>query len=276
MTALKKGFLCGLPQVLCIIWERWNFMCVGAETFQQMDEEIKFLAGRQSSFRFECKACGRCCGEYEIMLSPYDIFRLRKATGSTTSELIKSGTVRIERMSFKKAFGFGPVVDMFEMLGVSNVDTVPVAFMGYRNEDSGRNVCEFLASVEKGKRFCSIYEHRPGMCRLHPLGCVTIGVRRKWIFRRPLCETDKGSRQTVDEWLRESRARPFLEANSRFLRMMRALLENPETLPAVTEKQWQGLEKILYDFDSIQPNEKPMNMDRIEKMFYRWLTRMNS
>lgn len=241
---------------------------------QKTKSEIEFLSGRKARFHFECKACGRCCGEYQIVLSPYDIIRLRRVTGGTTTELIRQKTIEIRRVPSKKVFGFGPIADMLDMFGISRSDTVPVAFMGLQTEESQKHVCTFLSAPKHGKRLCTIYEHRPGMCRLHPLGCVTIGNRRKWIYRRPLCETNEALGQTVEDWLRASRMRPFLAANARYLRWMRELLERCEDLSHLSDSQSETLGRILYDFDSIDPGTGRINMDTVDKMFHEWLSQI--
>jgi Fe-S-cluster containining protein len=176
-------------------------------------------------------------------------------------------------MQFKKAFGFGPVANMFEALGVSKNDVIPVALLGLKAESYGKIMCEFLSPSQDGRRLCGIYEHRPGMCRLHPLGCVTIGGRRKWFFRKPLCDSADGKTHTVEGWLKESRARPYLEANARYLRCMKDLLERSGHLDDVTEDQWKQLEQILFDFDSIKAAGR-INMDSIEAMFHDWLSQI--
>ncbi len=175
-------------------------------------------------------------------------------------------------MPFKKAFGFEPIANLFDMFGFSQADSVPVALMGFRTGDSGKSVCGFLSARADGKRLCGIYENRPGMCRLHPLGSVTVAGRRKWFFRWPLCDTSEGTEQTVEEWLQTSRMRPFLTANARYLRWMRELLEECRNLSAITEQQWQMLGRILYDFDSVGTDARRINMDTIEKMFHEWLS----
>ncbi len=243
---------------------------------EEPEKEIQFLAGRKAGFRFECAACGRCCVEYTILLTPYDIIRLKRATGGGTRELIREGTFRIVRMPFKKAFGFGPVANMFEMLGVSQSDTVPVALLRFRGDPWDEIACGFLSRPKDGKRLCAIYEHRPGMCRLHPLGCTTVGGRRRWFYRKPLCTAGEGAPQTVDGWLKASRMNPFLTANARYLGWMRELLEDCEGLDKITEYQWQELEEILYNFDSVAPAGRRINMDIIEEMFTDWLSRTRS
>ncbi|MBI5116744.1 YkgJ family cysteine cluster protein [Candidatus Poribacteria bacterium] len=238
------------------------------------DDEITFLR-RGSSFRFECEACGRCCSEYRIILSPYDILRLRRATGLSTAELRARGTIGIKRESFKKVFGFAPIADLFEVFGLPANDVVPIATLKFQKKERGKNVCEFLAPPRDGKRLCTIYADRPGMCRLHPLGCVTIANRRQWFFRQPLCAQPgklgtsrrwrdgivspifqgasswcPGTEHTVSQWLRESGARPFLAANTRFLKWIQQLLGEYENLSSITEDHWKLLEQIWYDMDS--------------------------
>ena len=119
-------------------------------------KEIEFLGGRKGAFRFECKGCGRCCCEYTIVLTTYDVLRLRRATGRTTGELIAGGTVNVSRMSFKKAFGFTPVADMLDIVGVSRNDIVPMATLGFGKDISGDSACEFLSTPKAGKRLCDI------------------------------------------------------------------------------------------------------------------------
>jgi Fe-S-cluster containining protein len=206
------------------------------------------------------------------MLSPYDIIRLKRATRLTTTELVSRDIVEIERVPLKKAFGFGPVADMLDMFGLSQSDIVPVAFLGVRKDESGKHVCRFLSAANGKKRLCSIYEHRPGMCRLHPLGCITIAGKRRWIYRKPLCETDKAPEHTVEDWLQISHMRPFMTANARYLKWIRELLENTEYLPDIPERRWKALGKILYDFDTVNPITEKMTMDRIEEMFREWLS----
>ena len=38
---------------------------------------------RSSPFSYECNACGRCCRDKVITLSPYDMIRIAKAAGVT-------------------------------------------------------------------------------------------------------------------------------------------------------------------------------------------------
>jgi hypothetical protein len=151
-----------------------------------------------------------------------------------------------------------------------------------------------LSAIEGGKRLCTIYDDRPGMCRLHPLGCVTVNNRRQWFFRQPRCRTDGGAEWTVEKWIRISRLQPYLAANERYLRWIRQLFEEHEILSEISEYQWETLGRILYDFDSITTETDSLfwrgiaraggdhisgnrcSVPGIEAMFQGWLVQVRS
>ena len=48
---------------------------------QQVIERAKREVSLDDRFRFECKMCGRCCFNCEIVLTPYDTLRLCQGLG---------------------------------------------------------------------------------------------------------------------------------------------------------------------------------------------------
>ncbi len=96
-------------------------------------------------FSFDChpqvKCFTECCRLLELALTPYDVLRLRQATGLTSEELLAKYTI-IEQ----------DPGEAFPRLYLSMVD-------------DGRASCVFV-----GKDGCSVYAHRPGACRTYPLG----------------------------------------------------------------------------------------------------------
>jgi len=103
----------------------------------------------QSRFAFQCHpglACfNRCCRTPTIILSPYDIYRLKHFLGLTSGEFLARYTLR-------------------ESEELSNL---PLIFLDpFR--PSG-NSCPFL-----GDAGCLVYDHRPAACRLFP---ITMGSR---------------------------------------------------------------------------------------------------
>lgn len=100
---------------------------------------------RQDTFTFSCHKNVRCftdcCHMLELALTPYDVLRLRKATGLTSEQLLESHII-IEQDP-------GEPFPRFYLTMV----------------DDGRASCVFL--TEQG---CDVYEHRPAACRAYPLG----------------------------------------------------------------------------------------------------------
>jgi Fe-S-cluster containining protein len=86
---------------------------------------------RQSRFSYVCNACGRCCHDKVITLSPYDIIRIARAAGLATADAIARYTLRRGSL--------------------------------LRFDSSGG--CAALDGVR-----CSIHRGRPLACRLYPLG----------------------------------------------------------------------------------------------------------
>jgi Fe-S-cluster containining protein len=102
-----------------------------------------------SSFKFHCHddlpCFNQCCRTPTIILSPYDLLRLRQCLGITTGELLQRYT-------------------RYEIEPRSNL---PLVFVDpYRSPDGG---CPFL-----GAQGCTVYPHRPAACRLFP---ITMGSR---------------------------------------------------------------------------------------------------
>lgn len=96
-------------------------------------------------FSFAChpqvKCFTECCRLLELALTPYDVLRLRQATGLTSEELLAQYIITEQEPG-----------EAFPRLYLSMVD-------------DGRASCVFV-----GKDGCSVYAHRPGACRTYPLG----------------------------------------------------------------------------------------------------------
>lgn len=106
------------------------------------------------SFAFSCHpgvGCyTECCRMLELALTPYDVLRLRIATGLSSEKLLE------EYIIIEQDPG-----EAFPRLYLTMVD-------------DGRASCIFVT-----KDGCSVYEHRPGACRAYPLGraaACTAGV----------------------------------------------------------------------------------------------------
>ncbi len=109
--------------------------------YQQVEQEALSL---ESKFRFRCHAglaCfNRCCRKPTIVLSPYDLLRLKQALGLTSGEILERYTIE----------------------GTEEASNLPLLFVdAYRSPGGG---CPFLSPEG-----CMVYHNRPAACRLFPI-----------------------------------------------------------------------------------------------------------
>ncbi len=99
--------------------------------------------------RFSCHHCGHCCTEVVCLPTPADVLRIVRATGRDPRRFLEFLTPE-------------------EIQGVAKSDPTWLEcgrdryLMALRRSDKG---CVFL---NKRNRHCTIYEHRPLLCRLYP------------------------------------------------------------------------------------------------------------
>lgn len=86
-----------------------------------------------------------CCRLLELALTPYDVLRLRRGTGLSSQELL----------------------DQYIIEEYDERDVFPRFFLTMI--DDGRASCAFI--TEGG---CTLYAHRPGACRVYPLGRAAV------------------------------------------------------------------------------------------------------
>lgn len=110
--------------------------------------------GPKSRFKFDChpgvKCFTRCCKDINIILTPYDIIRLKNRLSLSSEEFLALYT---EPQILEKT---GLPVVMLKLLDVDDAD-------------SEGKACPFVR--ENG---CLVYEDRPTTCRYYPLGVATL------------------------------------------------------------------------------------------------------
>ena len=104
--------------------------------------------GLDDEFQFACHpgvSCfGKCCADVNIALTPYDVLRLRKRLGLTSSEFLAKYT----------------------LIPFTQDQKVPVPLLKMREDET--KSCHF---VDEGK--CTVYEDRPWACRMYPVGLAS-------------------------------------------------------------------------------------------------------
>ncbi len=140
-----------------------------------------------SAFSYECNRCTRCCSDKRIRVNPYEVYRLSRAVGVSTTDFLARHTVA---------------------QGTELART-----------DDGR--CVFL-----GPGGCTVHTDRPLVCRLYPLGRqVSLGQPDRFIHleSHPESEGVFGEAGTVADYLAAQGAEPFMHAADVYLDLVASL-----------------------------------------------------
>lgn len=153
---------------------------------------LPILHARASPFSYRCHACRRCCHGKRIQVNPYELARLARRLGTTTTDVIARFTV----------------------------DGTALA----TRADSS---CVFLD--ESG---CSVHADRPLVCRLYPLGrIVHPDGSETFVENAPHPESagEYGHDGTVAEYLDAQDVHPYLHAADRYYAVLTKLLSRDTT-----------------------------------------------
>ena len=120
----------------------------------------------------DCKGCSSCCRDMgdTILLDPYDAYQFQKQ-GKPMAGLLESGAAALtvwEGMIL-------PHLQMTEATGA----------------------CSFLSPEGR----CGIHDHRPGMCRLFPLGRNFEDGQMNYFLLENACENKSRSKIRISRWL---------------------------------------------------------------------------
>jgi uncharacterized protein len=141
---------------------------------------------RRSSFDYQCAGCGRCCHFFQIQVNPYEVLRLARHLGLTTTDFLD------------RYLADGPYL---------------------RRRDDG--ACVFL----EGNR-CGVHPARPLACRLYPLVRHISPQDDEGFSTLPPVPESAGrfyTQGTVGAYLRQQGAEEYMAAADRYLRCFRRL-----------------------------------------------------
>jgi hypothetical protein len=157
--------------------------------------------GLEDSFTFRCgrdlDCFTRCCRDVSIVLTPYDVLRMKKALGLDSSEFLEGYTVS----------PFTPE------------QKIPAVLL---KMDAETKQC-LLVSGEG----CRIYAHRPWACRMYPLGVAEpknpnpADHTFHFLLREDLCHGHgQGRAWTVREWIADQGIEEFDMMGASFKELM--------------------------------------------------------
>lgn len=176
-------------------------------------------------FRFSCHpgvpCFTECCADLNLILTPYDILRLKNRLGMDANVFLDEYTVQSE----------------------TGASTYPMIQLKMGNDDRRR--CPFVS--EEG---CTVYEDRPGACRLYPLGRGTAsGSARELYFvvDESHCLGFKETKEwDVEEWIRDQGADVYNEMNRQWME----IVTSPNTgRTELTDQKLQMFYMTSYNLD---------------------------
>jgi Fe-S-cluster containining protein len=206
--------------------------------------DVDYALPRDGAFSYQCNACSRCCHNKAIRVGPYEILRLARRLGMTTTEFIEQHTE-----------AGGTVLRM---------------------RDENDRACIFL-----NQQGCSVHPDRPLACRLYPLarwvdpeGNESFGH----LTPHPNTEGIYGNSATVADYLDQQGVAPFFAMGDRYgavYRRMVDVLENldadelerrpnrrkdvEETVAGIAASPWIDIDKTVADF--CKANGRPVPKD---------------
>ena len=137
-----------------------------------LDDRFAFQCGSQLS------CFGKCCHDVNIVLTPYDVLRLKHGLKIDSSEFLEKYTLRLENDEHK----------------------FPVVILKMQEESKA---CHFLS-----QRGCEVYKDRPWACRMYPLGVAEPqnpspeNQRFHFLIQENVCQGHgMGASLSVREWI---------------------------------------------------------------------------
>ncbi len=223
----------------------------------KMDAVVPTKLSLDAKFRFRChkgiKCFTHCCSNIEILLTPYDVVRLKKRLSMTSDDFL--GT--------------------YTYMKTDDTSSHPHAILKM-NDDKERK-CPFV--TDEG---CSVYTDRPANCRYYPVGQGTIKkegengpVAEEFYFfiKEPHCYGHHEKKEwTIESWRKDQEVDLYDRINSdwKALQLRKNLPSSPELDP---KKQIQfymasyNLDKFRdYIFESNFLNVFDIDEETVEKI----------
>lgn len=187
-----------------------------------------------SKFKFRChkgiKCFTRCCSNIDILLTPYDVVRLKNRLGLSSEEFL-------EKYTYMK----------------SDEKSSHLYAMLKMNEDKGRN-CPFVTPDG-----CTVYTDRPANCRYYPIGQGTLKKKGKddaeiceeefyFFIREPHCYGYHEKKDwTIASWRKDQEVDQYDEINRDWKTTQ--LRKNLPGHPELDEKKQFQFYMASYDTD---------------------------
>lgn len=179
-------------------------------------------------FSFSCHpgiiCFGECCRKLRLMLTPYDVVKLREKLKLSSVDFIE----RYTAMEFRPP------------------SYAPVLFL--KMAENGEQTCPFLSEVG-----CSVYSHRPSACRVYPVARATrfhgvhgVLMESFFLVREAHCRGfEQATQWTVEEWLGDQGLMEYHRLNDEWTR----ILMHPRLKQGLSAHQQELFYMATYELD---------------------------
>jgi len=202
-------------------------------TSDRMASIVPRRLGLQNRFTFNCHreiSCfTRCCRGTNIILTPYDIIRLKHRLGLSSEEFLTLYTVP-------------------QILEKTDLPVVTLRLL----EDQG-NACPFVR--ENG---CLVYTDRPTACRYYPLGVASLSHKEEadggfyFFVHEPHCKGfEEENEWTVADWRKDQGVDSYDEINAEWTDLIVKKRSFPANLK-LTEQSKQMFFLVSYNIDKFK------------------------
>lgn len=198
-----------------------------------------------SEMQFHChrgvKCFNACCRSIDITLTPYDIVRLKRRRGLSSSEFVNRYTVPF-------------AMDHHDMPGLKLATK------------DGSTECVFLAGDG-----CAVYDDRPAACRYYALGAM--GVRKQdqsrvddiyFMVKESHCLGHQEPRRlTVAQYRREQGCDQYDDRNRAWRDIILKKRSSGPTVGAPSTRSLQLFDMCSYDIDSFREFVRSDGFERV-------------
>lgn len=201
---------------------------------------------REHQFRFNCHpeiSCfTKCCQDITIVLTPYDVLRLKNGLGISSDEFLEKHTL---------------IVPQEKRL-------IPIVILKM-NEDDKK--CPFVS-----KKGCVVYNDRPWPCRMYPLDIKDDGTFSLITDRSKCLGLVEKDLWKISDWLSDQKIEPYEEMNEQLssitipLQARELDIDNPK-INQMTFMALYNLDKFReFVFKSTFLDRLEVEPERIEKI----------
>lgn len=195
--------------------------------------------GADSTIKFKChpgvKCFTQCCRDINIILTPYDIIRLKNRLDLSSEEFLAIYTEP-------------------QLLEKTGLPVVTLKFLDEEENESDSKACPFVR--ENG---CLVYDDRPTTCRYYPLGVASLSHKEGaddgdfyFFVHEPHClgfEEDK--LWTVREWRKDQGVDIHDEINAEWTDLVVRKRSFPPNMQ-LTEQTKQMFFMVSYNLDKFR------------------------